>query len=112
MQRDGAGQEWVPRVCPTVVAGRSLQLLSLVLATRYRKHIPTVLGVLVATLISHAASGAFGAWLASVIRPEIMNGAVVESFALIAVWILIPDKFDDADAVSTKHPTGSLVRRS
>ncbi|CAB3803432.1 Putative manganese exporter [Paraburkholderia ultramafica] len=86
--------------------GDKTQLLSLVLAARYRKPIPIVLGVFVATLINHAGSGALGAWLASVIRPEIMNWAVVASFALMAVWILIPDKLDDADAVSTKHPMG------
>lgn len=86
--------------------GDKTQLLSLVLAARYRKPIPIVLGVLVATLVNHAASGALGAWLASVIRPEIMNWAVVASFALMAVWILIPDQLDDADTVSTKHPMG------
>jgi putative Ca2+/H+ antiporter (TMEM165/GDT1 family) len=36
----------------------------------------------------------------------ILNWAVVASFAVMAVWILIPDKLDDADAVSTKHPIG------
>jgi len=74
--------------------GDKTQLLSLVLAARYRKPIPIVLGVFVATLINHACSGALGAWLASVISPNIMNWAVVASFALMAVWILIPDKLD------------------
>jgi len=86
--------------------GDKTQLLSLVLAARYRKPIPIVLGVFVATLINHACSGALGAWLASVISPNIMNWAVVVSFALMAVWILIPDKLDDAEAASTKHPMG------
>lgn len=86
--------------------GDKTQLLSLVLAARFRKPIPIILGVFVATLINHAFSGALGAWLASVISPNIMNWAVVASFALMAVWILIPDKLDDADAVSTQHPIG------
>ncbi len=86
--------------------GDKTQLLSLVLAARYRKPIPIVLGVLTATLISHAASGALGAWLASVLSPGILNWAVVASFAVMAVWILIPDKLDDANAVSTKRPMG------
>ena len=51
------------------------QLLSLVLAARYRKPIPIVLGVLAATLINHAASGALGAWLASILSPGILNWA-------------------------------------
>ena len=69
--------------------GDKTQLLSLVLAARFRKPIPIVLGVFAATLINHAFSGALGAWLASVISPGIMNWAVVASFALMAVWILL-----------------------
>jgi putative Ca2+/H+ antiporter (TMEM165/GDT1 family) len=77
--------------------GDKTQLLSLVLAARYRKPIPIVLGVLAATL---------GAWLASVLRPSILNWAVVASFALMAVWILVPDKLEDADAAVTKNTLG------
>lgn len=82
--------------------GDKTQLLSLVLAARYRKPIPIVLGVLVATLVNHGFSGALGAWLASVINPMVMNWAVVASFALMAIWILIPDELDEADAVMTR----------
>jgi Ca2+/H+ antiporter, TMEM165/GDT1 family len=86
--------------------GDKTQLLSLVLAARYRKPIPIVLGVLAATLINHAASGALGAWLASVLSPVILNWAVVASFAVMAVWILIPDKLDDADSISSTQSMG------
>lgn len=86
--------------------GDKTQLLSVVLAARYRKPVPIVMGVLVATLVNHACSGALGAWLANVIDPTIMNWAVVASFAVMAVWILIPDKLDDADAVATKRSLG------
>src|ERR1700758_5893009 len=51
--------------------GDKTQLLSLVLAARYRKPIPIILGVFAATLINHGASGALGAWLASVLGPNI-----------------------------------------
>ncbi|CAE6702061.1 Putative manganese exporter [Paraburkholderia nemoris] len=86
--------------------GDKTQLLSLVLAARYRKPIPIILGVFAATLINHGASGALGAWLASVLSPGILNWAVVASFAVMAVWILVPDKLDDADAVLTKNSMG------
>lgn len=86
--------------------GDKTQLLSLVLAARYRKPIPIVLGVLVATLVNHGFSGALGAWLANVINPTVMNWAVVASFAVMAIWILIPDKLDEADAVTTKGHLG------
>jgi Ca2+/H+ antiporter, TMEM165/GDT1 family len=86
--------------------GDKTQLLSLILAARYRKPIPIVLGVFTATIVNHAFSGALGAWLASVINPKVMNWAVVASFALMAVWILVPDKLDDSDAVAAKGHMG------
>jgi putative Ca2+/H+ antiporter (TMEM165/GDT1 family) len=86
--------------------GDKTQLLSLVLAARFRKPVPIILGVLAATLFNHAASGALGAWLSRVLTPGILNWSVVASFAVMAVWILIPDKLDDADAVATNHPMG------
>jgi len=81
--------------------GDKTQLLSLVLAARYRKPIPIVLGVLVATLLNHAAAGGVGTLLAAWISPNIMNWAVVASFALMAAWILIPDTLDDTDAANS-----------
>ncbi|MDE1180774.1 TMEM165/GDT1 family protein [Paraburkholderia sp.] len=86
--------------------GDKTQLLSLVLAARYRKPIPIILGVFAATIVNHAASGALGAWLASILKPSILNWAVVASFALMAVWILIPDKLDDEESLLPKHPMG------
>lgn len=89
--------------------GDKTQLLSLVLAARYRKPLPIVLGVFAATLLNHGGSGALGAWLASVITPGIMNWAVVASFAWMAVWILIPDKLDDVDAIAAKRSMGVFL---
>ncbi|MGI4983853.1 MAG: TMEM165/GDT1 family protein [Janthinobacterium lividum] len=83
--------------------GDKTQLLSLILAARYRKPVPILLGVLSATLINHTASGALGAWLASSISPTIINWAVVASFALMGIWILFPDKADpDAGTLHTR----------
>lgn len=86
--------------------GDKTQLLSLVLAARYRKPLPVVLGVFAATLINNGVSGALGVWLASVITPGIMNWAVVASFALMAVWILIPDKLDEVDTIASRRAMG------
>jgi putative Ca2+/H+ antiporter (TMEM165/GDT1 family) len=86
--------------------GDKTQLLSLVLAARYRKPIPIALGAFVATLANHAGSGALGVLLASVLSPVILTWAVVASFVMMAGWILIPDKLGDAGVVSTKLPMG------
>ncbi|HET9653651.1 MAG TPA: TMEM165/GDT1 family protein, partial [Usitatibacter sp.] len=75
------------------------QLLSLVLAARYRKPWPIVLGILAATLFNHALAGAFGAWISHVIGPVWLARIVGASFLLMAAWILVPDKLDETGNV-------------
>jgi putative Ca2+/H+ antiporter (TMEM165/GDT1 family) len=78
--------------------GDKTQLLAFVLAARFRKPIPIVLGIFVATLVNHALAGAVGAWLLHHVGPDIMRWLLAASFAGMAVWMLIPDKLDDDDA--------------
>jgi putative Ca2+/H+ antiporter (TMEM165/GDT1 family) len=75
--------------------GDKTQLLALVLAAKYRKPVPIILGILVATLLNHALAGAVGAWLASVIGPDAMRWILGVSFIAMAAWIMVPDKLDD-----------------
>ena len=86
--------------------GDKTQLLSLVLAARYRKPLPIVLGVLVATLANHAGAGGIGTLLAGWLNPYLMNWAVVASFALMAGWILVPDKLDEGEIALPKRALG------
>ena len=86
--------------------GDKTQLLSLILAARYRKPMPIVLGVLVATLVNHACAGGVGAFLADWLSPSVMNWVIVASFALMAGWILIPDKLDESEIVMPKKAMG------
>jgi len=76
--------------------GDKTQLLSFVLAARYRRPWPIVAGILVATLANHALAGAVGTWLAQALGPEVMRWVLGGSFIAMAVWMLIPDKLDDA----------------
>ncbi|ALS60912.1 MULTISPECIES: TMEM165/GDT1 family protein [Pandoraea] len=85
--------------------GDKTQLLALVLAARFKKPVPIILGILVATLVNHGFAGALGEWLSTAISPSIMKWAVVTSFIGMAIWILIPDKVDDEDA-NTKRKLG------
>jgi len=75
--------------------GDKTQLLSLVLAARFRKPWPIVLGILVATLVNHALAGAVGAWITSYLGENAMRWILGLSFIAMAVWMLIPDKLDD-----------------
>ena len=60
--------------------GDKTQLLSLILAARFRKPLPIVLGILVATLLNHALAGALGAWLSTLFTPETLNWIMGISF--------------------------------
>jgi putative Ca2+/H+ antiporter (TMEM165/GDT1 family) len=77
--------------------GDKTQLLSLVLAARFRKPWPIVLGILVATLANHALAGAAGAWVTTVVGPWLLRWVLGGSFAAMAAWMLVPDKLDDSD---------------
>ena len=79
--------------------GDKTQLLSLVLAARFRKPWPIVLGIFVATLVNHALAGAVGAWITSYLGENAMRWILGLSFIAMAIWMLIPDKLDE-DEVS------------
>ena len=78
--------------------GDKTQLLALVLAARFRKPWPIVLGILVATLANHGLAGALGAWVITVVGPQVLRWILGVSFIAMAVWMLIPDKLDEGDA--------------
>jgi len=82
--------------------GDKTQLLTLVLAARYRKPWPIVAGIFVATLINHGVAGALGAWLKSVIGPSAMRWVLGLSFLAMAAWMLIPDRLDDDRGTSRR----------
>jgi putative Ca2+/H+ antiporter (TMEM165/GDT1 family) len=78
--------------------GDKTQLLALILAAKFRKPLPIVCGILVATLANHAAAGALGTWLMSLMAPETLRWILGLSFIGMAIWMLIPDRFDESDA--------------
>jgi putative Ca2+/H+ antiporter (TMEM165/GDT1 family) len=86
--------------------GDKTQILSLILAARYRKPLPIILGVFTATLANHAVAGGIGTWLGQVLDPSLLNWFVVASFILMAGWILLPDKFGEEQVNLPKRALG------
>lgn len=76
--------------------GDKTQLFALVLAARFRRPMPIIAGVLVATLANHGAAAAIGTWLSSLLTPTVMHWALIISFVSMAIWILIPDKLEES----------------
>ena len=78
--------------------GDKTQLLAFILATKFRRPLPIVLGILVATLVNHGFAGAVGSWVTSLLGPETLRWVLGISFLAMAGWTLIPDEFDEDDA--------------
>jgi putative Ca2+/H+ antiporter (TMEM165/GDT1 family) len=88
--------------------GDKTQLLSLILAAKYRRPLPIVLGIAVATVVNHALAGAFGALVAHWLAPGVQKWLVAASFLAVAAWTLVPDRIDD-DASARRNGHGVLV---
>jgi putative Ca2+/H+ antiporter (TMEM165/GDT1 family) len=82
--------------------GDKTQLLSLVLAARFRKPWPIVWGILVATLANHALAGGLGAWATHFMGPTVLRWVLGASFLAMAAWMLVPDTLDDEEDVTPK----------
>jgi putative Ca2+/H+ antiporter (TMEM165/GDT1 family) len=82
--------------------GDKTQLLAFILAAKFRKPAPIILGIFLATIVNHAFAGAIGAWLTSRLAPEAMRWILGVSFIAMAWWTLIPDKFEEKDAKLAK----------
>lgn len=78
--------------------GDKTQLLAFVLAARFKRPIPIMLGILASTLLNHTAAGALGAWLAAHVGTDILRWAIVIGFFAMALWILVPDRPSAAGA--------------
>ena len=83
--------------------GDKTQLLAFILAARFRKPVPIILGILVATLLNHGLAGALGAWITTQLSPETLRYGLGISFLAMAAWIMVPDKIDDAEARLSRY---------
>ena len=83
--------------------GDKTQLLAFILAARFKKPIPIILGILTATLINHGLAGALGTWITSVVSPQMMRWILGASFIGMALWTLIPDKIEEEETQVAKR---------
>lgn len=82
--------------------GDKTQLLAFILAARFKRPLPIILGILIATLANHALASALGAWLPGLFQPTTLAWILGVGFLLMAAWMLIPDTFDEKDAQLAK----------
>ena len=82
--------------------GDKTQLLAMVLAARFRRPVPIILGIFIATLLNHAAAAGVGYYIAQWLSGRIFQVVVGVAFIAMAGWALIPDK-EDEDAAAKSH---------
>ena len=75
--------------------GDKTQLLALLLAARFRKPLPILIAILLATIVNHGVSAALGQWVTNVLSPEILVWILAIGFIAMAAWMLIPDELED-----------------
>jgi putative Ca2+/H+ antiporter (TMEM165/GDT1 family) len=83
--------------------GDKTQLLAFILAARFKKPLPIIAGILVATLVNHGLAGALGAWITTLVSPEVMRWVLGLSFLAMAAWTLIPDKIEEEETQIAGH---------
>lgn len=83
--------------------GDKTQLLAFLLAAKFRKPLPIVLGILVATIANHAGAAAIGTWITALMGPDVLRWVLGGSFLAMAAWIMVPDEIDEEDAKLAKY---------
>lgn len=82
--------------------GDKTQLLAFLLAARFRRPLPIILGIFVATLLNHAFAAAVGALVSELLGPTVMRWVLGLSFLGMAIWVMIPDRIDESEAALAK----------
>jgi putative Ca2+/H+ antiporter (TMEM165/GDT1 family) len=83
--------------------GDKTQLLAFLLAAKFRRPVPIVLAIFVATVANHAFAAAVGAWVSALLGPNVMRWVLGVSFLAMAAWTLVPDKIDEDEAKLAKY---------
>ncbi|WP_028081239.1 TMEM165/GDT1 family protein [Solimonas soli] len=89
--------------------GDKTMLLALLLATRFRRPLPVIAGILVATLLNHALAGLIGGWVRTVLPSGWLPWIVGGLFIAVGLWALVPDKIDEDEAKPAGDGSAFLV---
>ena len=81
--------------------GDKTQLLAIVLAAKFRKPVPIILGILAATLANHRLAATLGFLVSGWIAGPVFQAVVGAAFIAMALWALVPDKEDEGAADRT-----------
>lgn len=89
--------------------GDKTQLLAILLATRLRRPLPIIAGIVVATLANHFLAALFGHWVAGVLQAPWFRIAIALGFIAMAAWTLVPDRMDEDETPRTPSGAGAFL---
>jgi putative Ca2+/H+ antiporter (TMEM165/GDT1 family) len=89
--------------------GDKTQLLAMLLAARFRKPVPIILGILMATLANHFLAALVGHQVAGLLDAPWFRYAVAIGFIAMAAWTLIPDKLDENEPLKAPSKAGVFM---
>jgi putative Ca2+/H+ antiporter (TMEM165/GDT1 family) len=78
--------------------GDKTQILSILLAARYRRPLPILAGIFLATIANHLAAAAFGKLLGGLLQGPWMKWILGAAFIGFAAWTLVPDKLAEDES--------------
>ena len=73
------------------------------LAARFRKPLPIICGIALATLLNHTIAGLLGSWLARSLDENVLRWSVGLIFLAVAMWALVPDRFTEKERRSDRY---------
>jgi Ca2+/H+ antiporter, TMEM165/GDT1 family len=82
--------------------GDKTNILALMLAARYKKTTPIIMGILVATIANHLLAAFVGNFIAGLAIAAYLPWVLSVSFIALGLWVLIPDKVDEDEATPKK----------
>ncbi|NBS09162.1 MAG: TMEM165/GDT1 family protein [Betaproteobacteria bacterium] len=77
--------------------GDKTQLLAFLLAARFKRPLPIIAGIFLATIVNHGLAGALGAWITTTLGPHTMRWILGVSFLGMAIWTMVPDKIEEEE---------------
>ena len=83
--------------------GDKTQLLTFLLAAKFRRPLPIALAIFVATIANHTFAAALGAWISHLLGPDLLRWILGGSFIAMGAWTLVPDKIDEDDTALSDY---------
>jgi putative Ca2+/H+ antiporter (TMEM165/GDT1 family) len=89
--------------------GDKTQVVALLLAMRYKKPWPIILGILAATIVAMGGATALGVFIGQQLDPQFLRWILGMAFIAVAIWTLVPEKEEENKEVTPRKPHALII---